>query len=79
MAEHEGTTYTVGSGAEWDAAERIYRYQVTNEIENLPEAYQEEAEEWLEGRNNLFRVKIHQTLPDGNRKKCHFRRKMAYF
>lgn len=67
VVEHDGWTYTVGSGRAWDAAEKITAEDYQESVAALPPEFRQAAENWLHADSpHLYRVRIHQTDPQGN-------------
>ncbi len=66
VVQHDGCTYTVGSGRAWDAAEKISAEDYQETIAALPVEFREAAENWIHADSpNLYRVRIHKTDPQG--------------
>lgn len=67
VVEHDGCTYTVGSGRAWDAAEKITAEEFQESIAALPPEFREAAANWPHAASpNLYRVRIHKTDPQGD-------------
>lgn len=67
VVEHNGYTFTVGSGKAWDAAELITPEDYRETVAELPAEFRQAAENWNHAKSDkLYRVRINQTDPEGN-------------